>query len=140
MIPLSEDYISVQARVGSLHGDSMVELDFLSSKVCRGCEGGCLWRWKPPPSLRILSSLQVHVNELVTVSVNSQYLMLGTIFLYGLPWLGLLCGAAIGVMSFGNDLSTLLGSFCGFVAGLLLGRYCDTYLHISPIITSKQET
>ena len=140
IIPLSEDHISVQARVGSLYGDGMVELDFLGPRVCRGCEGGCLWRWRSSPSLRIKTSLQVHVNELVTVSVSSQYLMIGTLFLHGFPWVGLLLGTAVGVTSFGNDLGTLIGSFCGFVTGLMLGRYCGTYLQISPIVTSRQET
>ena len=136
---LSEDHLSVRARVGLLCSGGVVELNLLSNKACHGCDGGCLWRWKSSPSLRIKSSLQTHVNELVTVSVSSRSLMFGTLFLHGLPWVGLLLGTALGISSFGNDLGTLLGSLVGLFTGSLLGRYCEKYVHISPRVMSDQE-
>ena len=131
-----ENYLSVRARVSSLCSSGLVELDLLGDKACSGCDGGCLWRWRSAPPLRIKNLLQTHVNELVTVSVSSRSLMLGTLFLHGLPWAGLLSGAVLGISSFGNDLGTFIGSLGGLVTGSLLGRYCEKYIHISPIVLS----
>lgn len=126
--------MTAQARVRQLHADHTVQLDILEPPRCSGCERSCIWRWAPASSLRVRSSLALQPDELVTISVDRRYLLLGSLVLHGLPWAGLLAGVVVGISSIGGDLGALVGSVAGLAGGSILARRRQDRWRIAPVL------
>ncbi len=124
--------MTVQARVGGADDEGSFELDLIEPPRCSGCEGRCIWRWAPVSSLRVRSELDLQPGEIVTISLRRQLLLHGALALHGLPWGGLLLGAAAGALIQGGDLGTVVGAVAGLGGGLLAGRRLQRARRIAP--------
>ena len=81
-----------------------------------------MWGWKPSTSLRIRATGRHRPGDLVSVSLRDRHVFHGALLVHGLPWAGLLAGAAAGVLVVGGDPGALLGAAAGLGLGLLAGR------------------
>lgn len=128
--------MSVQARVARLYADHTVQLELLEPPTrCSGCEGKCLWRWAPTAPLRLHTTVALQPEDRVTVTVDRRGVLLAALLLHGLPWLGLLTGALLGVWSLGGDLGTFLGALAGLAVGSMLARRRQAHWRIEPVLT-----
>lgn len=124
--------MSVRARIQRVYSDRQVDLAILPGPRCSGCEGACLWGWSPPTSLRISDENCHRPGDLVSVSLRTRQVLRAAMLVHGLPWAGLLAGAAVGVVMLGGDLGSLLGAAVGVGAGLLAGQRLQRNWRVSP--------
>jgi positive regulator of sigma E activity len=97
--------------------DGRVEVEFVAPRGCRGCEGVCLWRRLPAINRAELNThLPLRAGDSVAVRLPHQYVLLGALFVHGLPLAAILCGALAGVAATGSD----FGCFVGAVLGVAL--------------------
>jgi positive regulator of sigma E activity len=98
-------------------GDGRVEVEFVAPRGCRGCEGVCLWRRLPAiQRAELKTSLPLRSGDPVDVRLPHHYVLLGALFVHGLPLAALLVGGVAGVAATGSD----LGCLAGVVIGLAL--------------------
>ena len=116
------DCMTADARVERVHADRTVELSVVEPPRCKGCEGTCIWRVSPASSLRVRSNGQLQPGQLVTISLKRKDFLRGALLLHGLPWAGLVGGAALGALLRGGDLWVLVGAMIGLAGGLLAMR------------------
>ena len=111
--------MTARARVRAIHVGNLVDVEFLPTARCRGCEGSCTWFRAPDAGeLRLRAAVPVTVGQTVHVSLPGRYVLLGAVLLHGLPWGMLLLGAVTGALVGGGDLSCLIGATLGFVGAL----------------------
>ena len=114
-----KEYMTSRARVCAVHGDDSIDVMLLSAPRCRGCEGACTWfRAADSSLLRLRSSADVKVGEIVQVSLPARDVLFGSILLHGLPWAMLLVGGSLGAWLGGDDLSCLFGAILGLGSAL----------------------
>jgi positive regulator of sigma E activity len=91
-----------------------VEVELAAPPACRGCEGLCLWR-RLPASRRIELAARTALAEgdLVVVALPPRYLLLGALFVHGLPLAALLGGALVGLALGASDFAAVLGAAAG---------------------------
>ena len=131
--------MTVKARVRRINPDRSVDLSILPPPRCSGCEGVCLWGWAPVSSLRLHDAGRHHPGDLVTVSLKSRHALQGALLLHGLPWAGLLVGAAAGVAGLGGDLGALIGALAGLAAGLTAGRSLQGHWRVAPTLIEDSD-
>lgn len=127
--------MTARARVRQTFADSTVDLAVLPGPRCSGCEGTCLWGWSPPSSLRVHDSGFHRPGDEVEVSLRTAQVLHGSLLLHGLPWAGLLAGAAVGVAAVGGDAGALLGALAGISAGVVTGRRLQDRFSVCPQLT-----
>lgn len=100
-----------------------IEIELALAPGCRGCEGLCLWR-RLPSSQRIELAVDAAfaAGDAVVLALPPRYLLLGALFVYGLPLAALLGGALIGIAAGGSDGAALLGALGGLGTALLAAR------------------
>ncbi len=91
-----------------------------------------MWGWKPPSSLRIRDTGRLRRGDLVSVSLRNRHVLLGTLVVHGLPWIGMLAGTVAGVASIGGDLGALLGAVAGLALGVLAGARAQGLWPVRP--------
>ncbi len=131
--------MTVQARVRRTHADRSVDLSILPPPRCSGCEGVCLWGWAPVSSLRLHASGRHRPGDLVSVSLKSRHALHAALLVHGLPWAGLLVGAAAGVAGLGGDAGALIGALSGLGAGLMAGRWLQGQSRFAPALIEVNE-
>lgn len=131
--------MTVQARVRRIHADRSVDLSILPPPRCSGCEGVCLWGWAPVASLRLQDAGRHQPGDLVSVSLKSRLALHGALLVHGLPWAGLLVGAAVGVAGLGGDPGALVGALTGLGTGLLSGRSLQRRWRVTPTLLELSE-
>ena len=78
---------------------------------CSACSGACAWRLRDTAHREVFVSAQrFAIGDAVVVRLPDRYLLLGSLLLYGLPLVALVCGAASGAAAFGSDLGAALGA------------------------------
>ena len=132
--------MTARARVRRVHPDRWIELAVLPAPRCSGCEEVCLWGWAPPSSLRVRDSGHYRAGDLVSLSLRSRHVLHGAVLLHGLPWMGLLAGAAVGAAGVGGDLGSLSGAAIGLGAGVFFGRWLQKHWRVSPQITKVHDS
>lgn len=130
--PTEPECLTARARVRRIAGDGWMDLAILPAPRCSGCEGACMWGWKPPSSLRVRGSGRHRTGDLVSVSLRYRQVFHATLLVHGLPWAGLLAGTVAGVMSLGGDPGALLGAVAGLGLGLLAGRRLQGRWQVRP--------
>lgn len=124
--------MTARARVRRVGRGRWIDLALLPAPRCSGCEGTCLWGWKPPSSLRIRATGRHRPGDLVTVSLRDRHVLHGALLVHGLPWAGLLAGTVAGVLSVGGDAGALVGAAAGLGLGLLAGRRLQGRWRVRP--------
>ena len=132
--------MTARARVQRVHADRWIELAILPAPRCSGCEGACLWGWAPPSSLRVRDSGRYRQGDLVWLSLRSRQVLYAAVLLHGLPWVGLLAGAAVGAAGVEGDLGSLSGAAVGLGAGVFFGRWLQQRWHVSPQVTKVDDS
>jgi positive regulator of sigma E activity len=100
--------------VVSRRANGRVEVEFATPAACRGCEGLCLWRRLPRVArAELATALPLRVGDPVVVALPQRFLLIGTLFVHGLPLVALLGGALLGVAATGSDLGCLAGAAAG---------------------------
>ena len=127
--------MAARARVGRIHSDRRVELELVEPPRCRGCEGVCTWRWSRVGALPLTTDLSLQPGEVVRLVMPTQRVLQGALLLHGLPWGGLVVGAAAGVAGLGGDLGCLLGAVAGLALGLFLARRIETRWQVAATLT-----
>ena len=102
--------MTARATVRAVGEDGLVDLEIDGSARCAGCAGACLWRRAAAPRARLPSSTALPVGASVLVALPQRYVLMSALLLHGLPWSGLLAGAAVGAYLSGHDLGTLIGA------------------------------
>jgi positive regulator of sigma E activity len=115
--------MTIQARVRRIDSCNTVELELSEAIRCSGCRGGCFWRRTFPTALRVRVDARLGVGELVSVSLPARSVLRAALILHGLPWAGILAGAAAAASLGGSsDLSCLLGAVIGGLGALAVAR------------------
>ena len=117
----SAQFMMTQARVCTVHSDSMVDVELIKPARCKGCEGSCTWFRTPETGkLRLQTSDPLAVGQPVRIMLPVRYVLIAAALLHGLPWLSLLLGALVGSLVGGTDMSCLIGAATGFAGTLFL--------------------
>ena len=132
-LPSTEpECMTARARVRRVEGGRWLDLAILPPPRCSGCQGTCMWGWKPPSTLRIRDTGRHRPGDFVSVSLQDRHVLHGTLLVHGLPWAGLLLGTVAGVLSVGGDPGALLGAAAGLGLGLLAGRRLQGRWRVRP--------
>jgi len=100
-----------------------VEVELAQAPACRGCEGLCLWRRLPASQrIELATLVPFAVGDAVVVALPPRYVLLGTLFVHGLPLGMLLGGALAGIAVGGSDWSVLVGALAGVCAALSVAK------------------
>jgi positive regulator of sigma E activity len=81
--------------------------------------------WRRLPAIQraeIKTSLPLHSGDPVEVRLPHGYVLLGTLFVHGLPLAALLAGGIAGVATTGTDLGCLAGAGLGVALAALAAR------------------
>lgn len=132
--------MTARARVGRVESGRWIDLAILPAPRCSGCEGACMWGWKPPASLRVRDSGCHRPGDLVSVSLRNRHVLRGTLLVHGMPWAGLLAGTVAGVSSLGGDIGALLGAVAGFAIGLSAGRRLQSRWRVRPELVRADDS
>ena len=132
--------MTVRARVRRVGRGGWIDLAILPPPRCGGCEGTCMWGWKPPTSLQVRADGLHRQGDLVSVSLRDRHVFHGALLVHGLPWAGLLAGAAAGVMTIGGDPGALLGAAAGLGLGLLAGRRLGGRRRVRPEVVKVADS
>lgn len=96
-----------------------IDVEFAAPPRCKGCDGACLWyRVADRQLVTFATPLDLGVGVTVTVTLPDRYLLLGALFVYGVPLLALLAGAVLGASVSDSDLGAAAGAALGLVAAL----------------------
>lgn len=113
--------LTARGVVRRARADGTVELELIPSPGCRGCHGACLWRrLSDEPALALRTRRPFAPGTRVSVSLPERFVLRTALLMHGVPWLGLLTGAALGATATGSDLGTVAGAATGVVAALAL--------------------
>jgi sigma-E factor negative regulatory protein RseC len=113
--------MTADATVTRVGANGKVEVEFGPPARCGGCEGACLWRRVASAQrLTFETPLSLSVGESVVVALPDRYLLVGTMFVHGLPLMALLIGALVGVAIDGSDVSAALGAVVGIAAAAII--------------------
>jgi len=127
--------MAARARVGRIRSDRRVELELIEPPRCSGCEGVCTWRWSPAGAFPLTTDSSLEPGEVVRLVMPTQRVLQGALLLHGLPWGGLVAGAAAGVAGLGGDSGCLLGAVAGLAAGLFLARRLETRWQVAATLS-----
>jgi positive regulator of sigma E activity len=93
------------------------EVELVPPPRCRACSGACAWRRRDAAQREVFATPhRFAVGDAVVVRLPDRYLLLGSLLLYGLPLVALLCGAAAGSAAIGSDLGAALGAVVAIAA------------------------
>lgn len=122
--------IQEQALVVGVHQD-LASLEILRTKPCglcgqtRGC-GISIWGrlfGHRANIFKVKNTVNAKVDDVVTVGIQENALLLSAVIVYGVPLATLILGAAFANLAFAGDLhadrNTLLGAFFGLFVGYL---------------------
>jgi sigma-E factor negative regulatory protein RseC len=97
-----------------------IEVEFATPVGCASCRGTCMWRRMPETSRATFATpLQLERGDTVSLSLPERFVLAAAALVYGLPLLGLLIGASIGVAMTGSDVGGVGGAAIGIAAALL---------------------
>ncbi len=91
--------------------------------------------------LRARNPVAADVGEQVTVGIDERVLLRGALLLYGLPLVGMMAAAALGLAWWGEAASILAGAL-GLAAGFLAARFRGRHIpeRDLPVILSRSAT
>lgn len=113
--------LTARGVVRRARADGTIELELMQSEGCRGCRGACLWRrLSDGPSLALRTRRSFAPGTRVAVSLPERFVLRTALLMHGVPWIGLLAGAALGAAAAGSDLGTVAGAVAGVVVALAL--------------------
>lgn len=97
-----------------------IEVEFATPVGCASCKGTCMWRRLPETSRATFATpLPLERGDTVSLSLPDRFLLAAAALVYGLPLIGLLTGASIGVAMTGSDFGGVVGAVLGIGAALL---------------------
>jgi sigma-E factor negative regulatory protein RseC len=91
----------------------------LAAPRCEGCSGLCAWRMPRAERMTFATRDPLAVGDSVVVAVPDRYLLLASMLVYGLPLVGLLGGALVGLAALASDLGAAVGAAAGIVLAVL---------------------
>ena len=113
--------MTARAIVRAVREGGLVDLEIDDSSRCAGCAGACFWRRVPAATrARLPGPASLPVGSFVLIALPERYVLLSAVLLHGLPWVGLLAGAALGAYLTGHDLGTLLGAVLGVTFSIMM--------------------
>jgi positive regulator of sigma E activity len=98
-----------------------VTVELARPAPCAGCAGACFWYRLPRSELLTLAARNPFpVGAAVTVTLPALHVLAGAAFVYGLPLVALLAGAAVAAATFASDFAAAAGAAAGLGAAVLV--------------------
>ena len=111
--------LTARGVVRRARADGTVELELTPSPGCRGCRGACLWRrLSDAPTLALRPGRPFAAGTPVALSLPERFVLRTALLMHGVPWVGLLAGAALGATATGSDIGALVGAISGVAVAL----------------------
>lgn len=120
---LVTDSLLARARVLAADESGRLSVELLDAGRCRGCRCGRLTGGAARAIELALEKLPpLQPGDELTIAMPAREILIGAAWLHGLPWAGLLAGAAAGGLAGFGDLACLASSGAGLGAALLFLR------------------